>query len=97
MSTLGREIGVGERQAQYYVRELERNQLVRVKRRFVDGAQRSNSFEFLWHEVFEAGGARYFGGGGARDSPEESQFEESQLKESQNIDLDSLPPEIGHA
>lgn len=94
--TLGREIGVGERQAQKYVAELERNELIRRTTRYSGRAQTSNAFEFLWHEVFEEGvndrsgeGANDRSGGGANDrSPEESQGQESQAEET-NVDLDS--------
>src|SRR5262249_5898057 len=56
MATLAAEIGVGERQAQRYVKELEREGLLRRRTRFSGGAQTSNAFEFLWHQVFEGGG-----------------------------------------
>src|SRR5258706_8660615 len=42
MKTLGREIGVGERQAQKYVGELERKQFLRRINRFMGRAQTSN-------------------------------------------------------
>jgi hypothetical protein len=96
MKTLGQEIGVGERQAQKLVAELEGKGLIRRISRFVKGAQTSNAFEFLWHEVLE--GANDSSGGRVNDSsgegvnpgsPKESQDEESQDEESQNIDLDS--------
>jgi hypothetical protein len=89
MKTLGEEIGVGERQAQKYVAELERHQLVRRISRYVGRAQTSNGFEFLWHELFEEGvndrsGGRVndHSGDGANDSsPKENQSQESQFEE----------------
>jgi Helix-turn-helix domain len=53
MKTLAAEIGVGQRQAQKYVSELVRNELIRRVSRFRAGGQTSNAFEFLWHTVFE--------------------------------------------
>jgi hypothetical protein len=98
MKTLGKEIGVGERQAQKYVAQLEREKLIRRVRRFSDRGQTSNVFEFLWHAVFEARandcsgeGANDGSGEGANNgSPKESQFEESKFEET-NTDLDSPP------
>jgi len=89
METLGQEIGVGERQAQKYVVELERNNLVRRISRYLRRAQTSNGFEFLWHELFEEGvndrsGGRVNDCSGERvsdRSPKESQSEESQIEE----------------
>jgi len=98
MKTLGKEIGVGERQAQKYVLELERKELIRRVSRFSGRGQTSNAFEFLWHPIFEEGVNNRSGGGvndrsgeGVNDrSPKESQFEESQFEE-KNIDLDYPP------
>lgn len=93
MAALGREIGVGERQAQKYVAELERHQLVRRVSRYLGLAQTSNGFEFLWHGLFEEGmsdqeGVNDRSGERVNDrSPKESHFEESQIEET-NIDLD---------
>ena len=56
VATLAAEIGVGERHAQMYVKELERERLLRRLTRFSGRAQTSNAFEFLWHRVFEGGG-----------------------------------------
>jgi hypothetical protein len=89
MKTLGQEIGVGERQAQKYVAELERHELVRRVSRYLGRAQTSNAFEFLWHGLLEGGvndrsGGRVNGrsGEGATDcSPKESHSEESQFEE----------------
>jgi len=92
MKTLGQEIGVGERQAQKYIAELERHGLVRRALRYVNRAQTSNGFEFLWHELFE-GGVNDRSGGRVNDrsgegancsSPKESQLEESQFEETTN-------------
>lgn len=55
MKTLGAEIGVGERQAQKYVAELEQAILIRRVSRFARRAQTSNAFEFLWHELIVRG------------------------------------------
>jgi hypothetical protein len=97
MKTLGEQIGVGERQAQKDVSELERKKLIRRVSRFSGRRQTSNAFEFLWHELFEEGvndrsgeGVNDRSGAGANcHSPKESQSEESHIEESQNIDLDS--------
>src|SRR5262249_15404111 len=85
VKTLGAEIGVGERQAQKYIAELERTALIRRVSRFAEGAQTSNAFEFLWHELFVKGVNDRSGEGvndnsplGVNDrSPKESQIEES--------------------
>jgi hypothetical protein len=53
MKTLGKEIGLGERQAQKYVSELERKELIRRVERFSGRGQISNGFEFLWHPKTE--------------------------------------------
>jgi len=77
---LGQQIGVGSRQAQKYITELERQSLIRRVSRFSGRGQTSNAYEFLWHELFEEG---------ENDrSPKESQSEESHSQESQDIDLD---------
>jgi hypothetical protein len=91
VKTLGTEIGIGERQTQKYLRELERKKLIRRVRRFSGRAQTSNTFEFLWHGVFEKGVNDRSGEGvnddslrGVNDrSPKESQIEESHSEESQ--------------
>ena len=96
VETLGSEIGVGERQTQKYLAELERLKLIRRIRRFIDGAQTSNEVEFLWHSIFEDG-AKDRSGEGVNDrsspwvndrSPKESQLEESHSEESPNTDPD---------
>jgi len=91
VETLGAEIGVGGRQAQKYLAELEKAGLIRRASRFIDGAQTSNAYEFLWHELFEGVNDRSGEGvnddspRGANDrSPKESQIEESQIEESQD-------------
>jgi hypothetical protein len=89
MKTLGEEIGIGERQAQKYVAELERHKLIRRISRYLGRAQTSNGFEFLWHEMFEEGVNDRLGGrvndssgeGVSDRSPKESQSEESQFEE----------------
>ena len=87
---LGAEIGVGERQTQKYLRELEKKKLIQRATRFAGRAQTSNTFEFLWHGVFEKGVNDRSGEGvnddsrrGVNDrSPKESQIEESHIEES---------------
>ncbi len=89
--TLGGEIGVGERQAQKYLAELEKAHLIRRVERFANRAQTSNAFEFIWHELFQRGVNDRSGEGvnddsprGVNDrSPKESQIKESHLEESQ--------------
>jgi hypothetical protein len=96
---LGAEIGVGKRQAQKYLAELEDAKLIRRIHRFTAGSQTSSAFEFLWHELFEAGmndgsleGVNNYSCRGANDhAPKESQIsEESQFKESKK-DSDCSP------
>jgi hypothetical protein len=87
--TLAAEIGIGERQTQRYLYELEKNQLIRRLARFSNGGQHSNAFQFLWHPIFIGGVTRMTPQGvsdpspeGVTDlSPKESQSEESQLEE----------------
>jgi Helix-turn-helix domain len=50
---LGREIGVGERQAQKYIAELQQFGLIRRSARFQWKQQTSNNIQFLWHPVFQ--------------------------------------------
>lgn len=91
MKTLGAEIGVGERQAQRYVGELEQAKLIRRVIRFALQSQTSNAFEFLWHELFVRGVTDRSGEGvtnptprGVTDpSPKESHPEESHVEERQ--------------
>jgi hypothetical protein len=98
VTTLAAEIGVGKRQGQKYLAELERARLIRRVRRFDQRAQTSNEFEFLWHEIF-AQGVNDRSGVGVNDdsprgvnddSPKESQIEESHSEE-RKTDLDYLP------
>jgi hypothetical protein len=100
VATLGSEIGVGQRQAQKYLAELERAKLIRRGCRFSDRGQMSNAFEFLWHWLFEEGANDRSGEGvnddsspGVNDrSPKESQDEESHSQESHDErDLDCPP------
>jgi Helix-turn-helix domain len=91
VESLGNEIGVGVRQAQKYLSELERAKLIRRVDRYLNRGQTSNGYEFLWHEMFSGGGERSFGEGvndetprGVNDrSPKESQSEESHSEENQ--------------
>ena len=53
MSKLALEIGIGERQAQKYLAELEKAKLIRRRTRFSDRAQANNSFEFPWQPLFQ--------------------------------------------
>ena len=86
VDSLAAEIGVGERQAQKYLANLERAKLIRRIRRFSGGGQTSNAFEFLWHPVFEEGVNDDSRRGVNERSPKESQTEESH-----NGDLDYPP------
>lgn len=55
IAKLAAEVGLGERQVQKHLGLLEEARLIRRIRRFAaGGAQTSNAYEFLWHEVFEA-------------------------------------------
>ena len=95
VKTLGNEIGVGVRQAQKYLAELERAKLIRRIDRYVNGGQTSNGYQFLWHEMFGGGGERSFREGvnddaprGVNDrSPKESQIEESPSEEKHRLRL----------
>jgi hypothetical protein len=55
VGTLAQEIGVGERQAQKYVAELETAKLIRRRTQFTGRAQTSNAIDFLWHPLFQDG------------------------------------------
>jgi alkylated DNA nucleotide flippase Atl1 len=55
VETLAAEIGLGARQVQRYLAELERVHLIRRVVRYAGHAQTSNGFEFLWHEMFQQG------------------------------------------
>lgn len=99
VGTLGSEIGISERQAQRYLAELERANLIRRVERFVDGAQVSNAFEFLWHSIFATGvtdlsreGVTDISPPGVTDpSPKESHFEESHFEETHTSNLYHRP------
>jgi hypothetical protein len=91
---LAKELGVGPRQAQKYISELERHELLRRMSRFNGRGQTSNAYEFLWHELFEDGeNDRSWGGENDRSWEGETDRspKESHSEESQNIDLDSPP------
>jgi Helix-turn-helix domain len=98
VTTLAEEIGVSARQAQRYLAELRRFRLIRRIDRFADGAQTTNSFEFLWHELFEQGMTDTSGEGTSDPSPrrvtdtspKESHCEESHSEEL-NTDIDYTP------
>lgn len=91
VKTLASEIGVGERQTQKYLVELEKARLIRRRSCFADRAQTSNTFEFLWHQMFQEGVNDSSGEGvndssprGVNDhSPKESHIEENHTEESQ--------------
>jgi len=99
VETLAAEIGVGDRQVQRYLAELEREHLVRRITRYRGRAQTSNGFEFLWHEMFQDQPADRIGEGVTNvaphpvtdssphpvtdPSPKESQIEEGHLEEEQ--------------
>ena len=99
VESLGQEIGVGKRQAQKYLAELEKRNLIRRRSRFSERAQTSNSIDFLWHPLFQdrvndhsREGMNDHSPGGVNDSsPEESQDQESPLQESHERDLDYPP------
>jgi DNA-binding transcriptional MocR family regulator len=53
VKTLANEIGLGERQTQRYLGELERNGFIRSSARFRGANIRdTNGYFFLWHETF---------------------------------------------
>ena len=91
IDSLAAEIGVGERQAQKYLANLERAKLIRRISRFSGASQTSNAFEFLWHSLFEEGVNDNSPRGVNESSPKESQIEESHPEESHNCDLDYPP------
>jgi len=91
VKTLAAEIGVGKRQTQKYLVELGKARLIRRRSCFAGRAQTSNTFEFLWHEIFEEG-VNYRSGEGVNNcsprgvndhSPKESHSEENHSEESQ--------------
>jgi hypothetical protein len=97
VETLAQEIGVGRRQCQRYMSELELRALIRRQSRYVADSQISNQYEFLWHEVFECARPRQQRRDDRSDtlpmtdltptpvtltSPKESQTQESQIEES---------------
>jgi len=87
--TLACEIGIGERQTQRYLTELEKQQLIRRLARFLESGQTSNGFVFLWHPIFTRaatkmtpeGVTHWSPEGVTNASPKESQSEESQIEE----------------
>jgi DNA-binding transcriptional regulator YhcF (GntR family) len=78
VKTLAAEIGVGERQTQKYLVELEKARLIRRRSCFVGRAQTSNTFEFLWHEIFEEGVNDRSREGVNDHSPKEGHVEEEE-------------------
>src|ERR1017187_6441753 len=69
VETLASEVGLGERQVQRYLAELEREHLIRRVIRYAGRAQTSNGFEFLWHEIFQKGVTHLSGEGVSDPSP----------------------------
>lgn len=99
IAALARELGVCQRQAQRYLRELERARLIsRSLGVGPQGGQTSNSYQFLWHEILDGVTVLSCPGGDGsvthpptRVSPKESQAEESySLKREEENDLDYL-------
>jgi Helix-turn-helix domain len=87
VGTLAQEIGVGERQAQKYLAELETAKLIRRRTQFTGRVQTSNAIEFLWprrgERSFRGGGERSFTRGGERSfTQRESGRRESISRES---------------
>ena len=97
VATLASEVGLGKRQVQKCLKDLERVKLIRRVSRFTHKGQTSNTFEFLWHEIFaseanDCSGKRVnnCASGTVNDcSQKESQEQENQLEEEH--DLDCLP------
>lgn len=52
---LGEGIGIGKRQVILYLKELQRHQLIKIRRR---GLGLTNLYAFVWHPVFEDNPAR---------------------------------------
>jgi hypothetical protein len=74
MRTIGRRIGVSDRQARSYVAELVREGYIR---RLRGGNRRSNHYAFLWHASFDtADGKDSSGQTGRIFPPEESELRE---------------------
>jgi hypothetical protein len=98
MQALGATLGVSSRQARSYVAALERAQLVRRMKRYDEGGQTSNGFEFLWHDLLSASlkkpseAPRSDPSVSPRNdsSAEESKTKENHSEEKKN-DLDCLP------
>ena len=82
MQTIGRRIGVSDRQAKTYIAELVRNGFVSRAR---GGKGRSNRYSFLWHPSFNSADGKDSSRLGGSILP----TEESHLRE--NTDLDCLP------
>lgn len=53
LETLAADVGLGKRQTQKHLRTLEEQGFIRTEKRFRDGRQTSNSYVFLWHQIFE--------------------------------------------
>jgi len=95
VKTLATELATSERQTQRYLRELERNELIKRIPRISESGQTSSIYVFLWHQLFEEGVTdtspegvtNMTPEGVTAPSPKESQTEESHSEET-NIDLD---------
>jgi hypothetical protein len=83
MQTIGRQIGVSERQAKSYIAELTRERYI-VRTR--GGSRRSNQYSFLWHSTFEVAD----GQDASQQTGKILPTEESHTKEELH-DLDYLP------
>lgn len=53
VSSLAEEVGLGVRQTQKHLRSLEKRKFIRTEKRFQKEKQTSNSYDFLWHQIFE--------------------------------------------
>jgi hypothetical protein len=88
-TTPRRGIGMGERQTQRYLAELERNKLIRRLARLLGHGQTSSAYGFLWYPIFASATTKVSPEGvtdlspeGMRpSSPKENQSEEIQFEE----------------
>jgi hypothetical protein len=98
LPTLAAEIGVGVRQAQRYLSELDKNEFVQRIPSMSARGQESNEYVFLWHRIFVGAVTRRSPRGVTDPSPEgvthtspkDNQSEENHDEEN-NIDLDPPP------
>jgi len=78
---LAAEIGMGERQTQRYLAELERKKFIRRLPRVLGHGQTSNAYVFLWHPILASAATKLSPEGVTSPSPKENQSEESQFEE----------------